>query len=434
MMPLQYREEAMRIIALLKREFVMADGSLFLEKNGDAVRAFHIFPDFGDMAPFFLYFGEEEFVAGQAARYRASLKGGLLVSQFPSLGIPGLVKSYEYTDLLLGLLAYLEAAPEDAERKRLLEEAVRAVRRCFLRGGALRSLYHPGLAFALPVIDTRDATLIECFTDLHQFTKDEGYLDDAQAVFGALLRTPFYKKYGLFADYEPAGPISALLLKRSGKSAQATLCKNTTNALFAFLALHTARPDSGAQAEIERILDAIDAHATTADGAIIERFVPGRAPEEGYLTASFPVLDFLCDLAFAVPSLRERSLRKARSIADYWLARQGATGLFPLRGGGRGSFFDSETDMTVALTKLSEVSGDRKYEDAAERCLRGIITHHGKLDYPLSVDIDTGAALETAQRTKFLCLFLKVLILKIEQGEEHTIFGTPALFNLLKDR
>src|SRR4051812_5492138 len=114
---MSYSQEAKRIIDLLKKDFVFSDGSFFLEKEGEKIFPHHIHSDLGDFLPFFLYFGEDEFVEKQVTLYTRSLWRGLLVSEFPSFGIKNLVKSYEYTDLLLGLLDLYEAKKTEENKK-----------------------------------------------------------------------------------------------------------------------------------------------------------------------------------------------------------------------------------------------------------------------------------------------------------------------------
>lgn len=426
-------DEARRVIALVKSDFVGADGALILEKTGTQVRPEHIFPDLGDVVPFFLYFGEDAFVESQVRLYEAALTNGFLVSQFASLGLRGLVKSYEYTDLLLGLTALFELRPNE-RNKTLLLNALRAADSAFAPGGRSRSFFHEKTRLPIPVLDTRDATLIECYIAAWRVLADESYLNVAKSLAERLAQTPFFKMHGLFADYEPLGFLARAALRGETKTRQATLCKNTTNALFAYLELYRVTGDARTLRVLMRMSHAVMDSARGEHGGIRERYVPNAPAPGAYLTSSFAVLDFLCDLAVFVPKEKEFAIRSARDIADFWLREQGNTGLFPLREGGKESFLDSETDMTVALSKLAEITNDIRYRTAAERCLDGIIRYHGKADYVLGVDVDTGSVINRAQRTKFLCLFLKALILKLEEGTGATIYGTPSLFELLKDR
>ncbi len=47
-----FQNEAIKVINLLKREFVFPDGSFFLEKYGNEIFSHHIYPDLGDFIVF----------------------------------------------------------------------------------------------------------------------------------------------------------------------------------------------------------------------------------------------------------------------------------------------------------------------------------------------------------------------------------------------
>jgi uncharacterized protein YyaL (SSP411 family) len=430
----RYEKEARRVIDLVKNSFVSSKGYLFLERTGLKILDKHIFPDLGDFIPFFLYFGEEEFVKEQVDLYARERKGPYLVSQFASLGMKELVKSYEYTDLILGLGAWWEVEKQDASRKKILDETVGAADKAFAIFGNYRSFYYPPFHIGLPVIDTRDATLIECFTTIYRSTKDEKYLERARAIYATLIQTEFFREHGLFADYVPTSLLARRFLADRTEVRRATICKNNSNALFALLDLYQVTKDEKVLHTLETLMNAVLTKVRGSDGGIAERFIPEKPTGSAYLTASFPIIDFLCDFADAHPPVREQALKEARSLADFWISQQGETGLFPLRPNKPETFFDSETDMCVALYKLAELTKEQKYYQAAERCLAGIIKYHGQADYPLAVRVDNGEVVDETQRTKFLCLLLKLLILKIEEAKGNSIFGTPYLFELLKDR
>ena len=114
----------------------------------------------------------------------------------------------------------------------------------------------------------------------------------------------------------------------------------------------------------------------------------------------------------------------AKEIASYWLKFQGKTGLLPLYPSGKESFIDSETDMSIALKKLYEITSDNKYKTASDLIFDGFVKHHGKFDYPLSVNVDTGELVNDTQRTKFLALALKLFL----EGDAYENWG------ILRDR
>jgi len=426
-----YLKEAGRIISLLKKDFVMENGAFFLERSGTNIFSRHIFPDFGDFAPFFLYFGEGKFVDEQVSIFKGILKNGVLVSEFPSFGIKNLAKSYEYTDLLFGLIDYY-AFKKDKESFDLLLNTADSAAGIFNFGGGTSSFYHTGLRARVPVFDTRDATFMEIFADLHKLVPDKKYLDFALNIYERLIKTDLYKKHGLFPTWDANFFVKTVLDPKGNKFNAAQIHKNNSNALFALLSLYKETKSESVLKTIFTVINNLKNKATAGGGGVLEIYRPGRPSEQTSLSSSFSVLDFLCD--FYHFQKRKEDLDYAENIAKYWMARQGKTGLFPEFGGGKISFFDAETDMCVALYKLGELTGNQSYRAAADKCLNGIIEFHGKNDYVLGVDVGSGAVVNNAQRTKFIALFLKLLILKIETAGGEPIYGNGKLLDLLKDR
>ncbi len=416
--------EAKRIIALLKSEFVFPDGSFFLEKEGNKIFPYRIYPDLGDFLPFFLYFDEDEFVESQVFLYQKSLKNGLLVSEFDTFGISGLVKSYEYTDLMLGLADLYDLRPSDIHKKLLMDTAEKAIK-VFSLDKKLSSYYYPRFRLHLPLLDTRDGTLVELFLDLHRLIGDEKYLEIAKNIFNNLINLDFYKIHLLLPSF------SAPVLKIGKKFNSANICKNTTNSLFGFLALAKAGHRTAFK-EITKIVSKLKDVSEDIGGGIPFNFDPVNRGSKANLTASFPVIDFLCDLY--EEDKNPSHLDFAKKVADFWIDKRGKTGLFPSSPDSIETFFDSETDMCVALYKLWEQTGDLKYQNVADRCFAAILECHGKNDYPLIVDINTGEIVNGTQRTKFLALFLKLIILKIEYEKGEKIYSNKNLYGLLRDR
>jgi hypothetical protein len=425
------KQEAQRIIGLLKKEFVMDSGALFLEKSPEGgIFKHHIFPDLGDVVPFFLYFKEEAFVKQQIKLYEQQLRNGILISEFASFGLRGLAKTYEYTDLLLGLATMYEYTGSPIYKKLLINTTQKTIA-LFQLNKKISSFYYPTLHIHLPVFDTRDGMFIEIFTELSILLKDETYLATAKNIFNQLTELPLYKEHGLLPTFH-ANHFVRVALGNDARFSEARLCKNNTNSLFGFLELYKETHDNKVLETIYSLVATIQEKATIEKGGIIEVWNPQVEATYATLTSSFPMLDFLCDIYTVTHRVEDKKF--AKEIADFWIQLQGKTGLFPLHSNGTETFFDSETDMTVALYKLYEITAEEKYKQAAERCFDGILQYHGAHDYVLGVDINTGEVTNPTQRTKFIALFLKLLIARMRLDQGDSVLKTKWLYNLLKDR
>ena len=420
-----YQQEATRIIELLKQDFLLPDGSLCLKKVGEE-NLYHNFADLGDVIPFLLYFNEVKFVDNQIKIFENYLKDGVLISEFPTWKIKGLVKSYEYSDLILGLTDYYNFKKDDNSKRILLSNTDKAIN-IFKLDKKINSFYWPKFGFSLPVIDSRDGMMVELFVDLYNIFGEEKYLLIAKNIYKRLISLDFYNKYNLLPTFS-----FNIFFNHILKLNQAVICKNNTNALFAFLSLWKVTGDRKIFENMELMIAAIKNKATSGKGGIIRIYQPGQNISQSFLTASFSILDFLCD--FYHQFGQEKDLQFARDIADYWLDLQAESGLFPLYNDRSFDFIDSQTDMSIALWKLFELTGDSRYQASADKCLDGIYQFHGKKDYVSSVDIFSGELVNKIKKTKFLALFLKLLILKMELSKGNKIYQDKKLFNLLKDR
>lgn len=423
-----YYLEARRIIDLIKKDFINSQGALSLKRVDQKVSSFHIFPDMGDFLPFFLYFGEDQFISSQINIFQKTLKNKILFSEFKSMGIPGLAKSYEYSDLVFGLIDY-DLSVGSQQSKELLDEQVKIMINIFNYSKNINSFYHPILK-RLPILDSRDGMMIELFVELYKIKKEDRFLNLATNVYGQLVSSAFYKKYKIFPTL---GPKSYLKILPSKKFKEAEIAKVNTNTLYGILELYKVKKDEGLLKTIDQTVDAVI--DKSIDGAgVMKTFTPKNPNyKKAFLTSSFMMLDFLCDLYQETRD--NKYLNIAQKIADYWINLQSkSTGLFPMYSNSNKTFLDSETDMAIALYKLFEITDNQKYQEAADTCYDGIIKYHGSKDYVLSVNVDSGETMDGQQKTKFLALFLKLLILKMKLDQGEKIYVNQDLFNLIKDR
>lgn len=414
-------------ISLLKKDFTFSDHSFFLEKNKDTVFNAHIYPDIGDYLPFFLFFGEQDFIDLHIAQLRNALKKGILVSEHKTFGLSHLAKSYEYSDYLLGLLDYYEMTQTETAKDFLFQNVATAIQLFKLDSKKLCSFRYTPLNIAIPIIDTRDGMFIEIFVDLYKTFNDKQYLEIANSVARQLMNNAHMQTRGYLPDFIAHGWGIVLKCITPKKFSNVTFCKNNTNTLYGLLSLYSVTKDKKIICTIEKMVD------TLLDAEI--NLVPKYKDREdcpAFLTSSFAFIDFLCDVYTETKNIK--FIEQAERIALFWLHQQGATGLFPHFSDINETFLDSETDMIVALYKVFEVTQKSIYKDAADRCFQGLLTYHQQHGFPLGVNIHTGVICNPIQRTKFIALFLKTIILYISYSEGKTIYGNVFLYNILRDR
>ncbi len=427
----QLRSEADRIIQLLRTDYLLPSGALSLQRVGQSLDNRTSLSDLGDIVPFLLYFAAEDLALGQIEAARLLAPQGLLLSETPTKGVRGFYKSYEYSDYILGLLAYYDYSRQPADRQQVIEALDQAIRlfRFDLRWSSYNFRRWP---WQLPIRDYRDGMFVELLAQASVVLEQPSYLQLAQAFSDQLVDDSQWKQWGVWPSFSFGGRAYHLWSQLFPRLRRFELVKANSNTIFGLLQLYRQAPEQALRKAIETSLNAVIEHFTTAEGKVWSQFEPGIGASKETVTAAFTLIELLCDASVV---LRQPSyVGVARRIADYWLAQQSSLGLFPLTPGHNKSFVDSNTDMMVALYKIAELSLEPRYREAADRCLEGMVATFGTHNYPLHLDATTGEVINNVIKSKFLALFLKAIILKLEFDAGHTIYQTSALFELLKDR
>ncbi len=419
-------------INLMKVEFTFPDSSFFLEKEGNRIFNTNIFADVGDYLPFFMYFGEEEYIKKHIELIKEKMKNDVLISDLPTFGVNHLAKTYDYTDFLLGIIDYYDFVKDDKTKDWVIRCIDKSIKIFNLNNNPSSFFYTP-LNIRIPLLDTRDGTLIETFLDAFAHFGKEEYLFVAKNIYLNLINTDHFKKYGIFADFDSLRFIKKIFNKCNVKKFESvTICKNNTNTLFGFLSLYKITKEKSILENIDSILLTIKYHGTVEGFGIGKKWSLNKKPSNSFLTASFSMIEFLSDAY--VETNNVKYLDFAEGISMFWIKKQGQTGLFPVFSDGKETFIDSETDMCVALYKMYEITNNIIYKDSADKCFDGIINFHVKQDFVLGVHIDNGSILNNIQRTKFIGLFLKLIILKIHYIKGDLIYKNIQLYSLLRDR
>lgn len=411
------RDQAAWIIGCIKREFVNQQGLLVGGGTDVTTEQSTIIDDLGDFLPMLAYFGEEE-IADIHFSYLEQSAHSLVFQE-----------AFKYTDLIFGLLWYARVG---VQRERALTLAKKVMDRC------ITSFFTPSMhsfngykraPSLLQVIDTSDSTFIEVFSEYASIMQEPMYQERADQVLKLLVEHTFFKQHHVLPMIlSPRVSPRMLGIIFGDKARHVRLMKQNTNFGFGVAELARHSPSFGSYrkvfADLISGIETIVREPGSAHNLISEQGDPE-------LLTAFSLIDLYME-GHAVFAVQEY-LEQARKTADYWLKHQSpTTGLFPKRIGAQETYLDSETDMAIALFRLSEVSGEQKYFTAAERVLAGVWAHHrGSRGYILEVDVDSGKPLFVHYKTKYLALSLKPIIYLLESD---TMESSEVLRVLMKDR
>jgi len=169
-----------------------------------------------------------------------------------------------------------------------------------------------------------------------------------------------------------------------------------------------------------------------------------------YLGADHAAIDALLEIYLV--NKNRKALALAKNVTDSWLKHMSPLGLIeesPYENDKRLkrilrnysmtrkkiSRLDSQTDFAVVLVKMYELTKEKRYLKAAERIIDGVLKHHkyGK-GFAEFVDVENGNQSGSVIETKFLFLFLKILLLLHVSRREERIYKDRLLKDIIRDR
>jgi len=428
----EIKEKIQEIFYLYQNVFLLPNGlpGRYVDgQSGEIAYQESLLADFGDYIPFFLYFKKDKkmsrFCSQQLALAEKEIKKDPLKRTYWGID---LVHAFEYDDLLFGLyLYYLLSRGKKA--KNLAAFILKNHFERFFVNRGFSSFYLPQFKLSLPVVNCLLGGFIEIYALFYKEFKKEKYLKRAEKLAGFFIENSFFKKFSLFPHH-----ILPFACHFPGlKTNEVTLMKDNTATVWGLLELYKAANDEKIKKAILKWLSGFNSFlpATSLPAQTIYFKRDKPTVQKTTLTAGFAAVDLLCDLSFFLKS--QPAIKTAESIASAWLSLQNQqTGLLPLYPEGKISFLDSETDMSIALFKLYELTGRKAYQRKALKILQGIFKYHyQKNGYALGVNIESGKITRPKSNVKFNALLIKPLIYLLEK---RAIYENPLLFELLKDR
>jgi hypothetical protein len=207
--------------------------------------------------------------------------------------------------------------------------------------------------------------------------------------------------------------------------------KNHTNTLHAYLRLFEITRNDEVLTELIDLYSQICNKFAISKGAFSDSLAVDSS--EASLKASFSMIEFICDYFILIPD--EWALNLGFDIAKFWQSKMGKTGLFPMSSNAKISFIDSQTDMTVSLWRIANLTSSKFLEQSADKSFEALYEFHAKQDFALNVDIDKGTVISNSIRTKFVFLYTKALIANQQRKTNLSKLNSDSKFRrLLRDR
>lgn len=394
-----------------------------IDTDGRPVDDEPIIADFGDILPFLWHYGARDFVAAQLQHAAPFLREGLYLRH-------GRLRLFSNHDWLLGLLDLYRQSGQEYLLA-MAEQGARTIERRFFYRDLLideplslknwRTWLRPASPF--------NGGYIELWLDLYRYTGNSTYLDNAKRLAAGWIRSRDFIEHGVFTRYLSLASASLNRLAISLSRLRARLFKDNTNLLWGLIALYSETGEERWRAAVVKWLEGYR-HLFWNKGDVDLVLDPAYRGYNPALKGGFVSLDLLCDIIDAGIET-EGATGLARSIADFWILQQWGNGLFPEVPGGPRDHLDANVDMVVSLAKLYDITDDRRYLNALDKCRHAILSlHDTPLGYCQAVDRD-GIIRDARIIIKYQGLLMKLDILP---EDPRGLLSDRDIVEILRDR
>lgn len=391
--------------------------------TGECIDFKPLIDDFGDAAPFLLYYGEKELVKIHFKNSSKFLDNGLFKYN-------GEIMLFDNHDWLLGLID----AYRQTNDKEYLDTTIKAVDHLlsdFLKNDILldRKISLKNLDSFLGKANPYNAGYIELFIELYEITGNIFYLKQSEKIIRAWANTSYFKRTGLFSVISSLrfGVLDSIFKFRTNVASR--LFKSNTNLVYSVISLYELTNSNEFKVILIKWLMGFEKNFYDSGSVnlIIPRF--GKSKDKG-LKAGFSALDILCDL-YSANIAKEKTLSMATKIADHWIDLQWNNGLWPVSEGKNENHIDSNTDFAIALTKLYSITKNLKYWEAYLRAKKALFKYHyTQFGYVMSVN-NKGDIINSEIKVKYQSLFLKLTLLP---DIPFDVYEDELLKKLIRDR
>ncbi len=420
------RLQTERILNQVKTHYLNSNGILVggLDSlSGKVLDPRPIHEDLGDTVPFLIYFGEEELAKTQVEAAWNRLLSDNWHFANPRRTRQWLLDAYDWSDLLWGMISWAEYTQEGSDRARVDRMLENWQKLFVLPWGRATGLSTSLGGMPLPISSLQSVGMFpEILVRWCELTGKNEYLDLAREIVEQWAEDPFFKENGLFPKASLRAALGCSVSSFVQPLAQPfisqlstiRLFKDNTNLIASIMAVYRLTQNPKLEEVVQHWIQGFSTNLLTDAGELRVEWSPKSNLSKIYSIFSFQIIDLLCD---GYTLFKDQTmLALARKIANYWVEIQGETGLFPCNlspkhGLEKVTFSDGETDMSVALLKLAELTGENRYYTVASNCIEGIRKYHyQRFGIADAVNSDTGEVVRSLSKTKFYILSLKVWI------------------------
>lgn len=402
---LDVKQKAQDLINIIKTRFITADGLL---ARNYPVTSRTLFTDFDDIAPFFIFFNETEFLLSQVRVIREKNESLLSLCS-----VDGVLVTRTIDEWFGGLYALWKETADDVTYN-LLKDSVEFVLEYLMEDGFFSAAFYPENERGVSFYEPWSAGLLETFCEMRE--QFPVAFEQAQKVLRSWIQDDYFSAHHLFPYRVYSSPIKKFIQKKilsrsfparrnskpptvvgpcrtrvlkslvkqflfySINGLYSQLMKSNSTCAFALLEFYKATGDAfWLQSLIKWIVSATE--NLCDNGKVYMEFVPkSRARRDAGITPAFILTDVICDTVYFaedyVAQYKDKFMSAVEEIIDYaWQSRL-ENGLIPYSDGGDFAHIDNQVDFGVSLRKYAQLSGQQTYKDKSVELTKKALELH----------------------------------------------------------
>lgn len=395
------REKASELISIIKTNFLTHDG-LLSRHYPPGRRLLH--DNFDDLVPFFLFYGEADFLRQQIRTIRRLNLDPISISSQK-----GVLCSRNLDEWLGGLFALWEAT-HDSGTYELLKSLVDFITNTLMTEDFLSPTYliQSGKTLA-QFYEPWSSGLLESSSEMRRYFPE--MFEKSVKVMDRWLHDEYFESYGLFpyrmyesswtkfaqkhllAYFPPLSRFSeyrkgigrspGTILKNIGRSVRfqltngwySQLMKSNSTCAFTLIEFYRVTGEERWKRCLMKWLDAACACFAKDDAVYMEYFPKMQIRREPGVSPAFILIDVLCD-AVKLASAAPKYLDVARRLLEYQWSKRMTNGEIPLYENGNAAHLDSQVDFSISLRRYAELSGNASFLERSRELIEQTVHNH----------------------------------------------------------
>ena len=289
--------------------------------------------------------------------------------------------------------------------------------------------------------------IVEELVNFSRIRGDRSYLECAAKIVRKWDSCKYYARLGIFPSVTipPSLWAPVILPMRmlniqgiNDKMVSSCLIKSNTNMLSGMLEIYRDTKDADIAGRIRRWLNFVRENLMDKRGFFYgmwndrsKKAYMGRNP----LADNHHILNIFLDASVYLKD--ESFLETARKNINFWLAKRTPLGLMPelKRNYENAILLDTQVDMFINFLKAYNLTKNKEYLEAVVSGTKAL-RNYFRTDFGLvwCIEGDSGQVLRQNIFTKYLTLFLKLLLLLYQVQEGKDIYQDELLFDMSRDR